>query len=183
MTETSPMETMMSITPTTEMPLPQLRKLLEGLYAEGDKAVAEVAESSAIVYAAKHPTPQFITGHVERWGALKAELLEYRRRAARRRREAKNDFDEKYWAKAKFGPQGRQQATGFAWEERKAALQSEFIVEYTRWELLDEAVEDLNRSIAVIDAHIWNVKGNTQTDLRTHANEAKYASNKDYIGD
>ncbi len=171
----------MSTTPTTEMPLSQIRELVAGLQVEADTAVAEVEEYSTRLYAAPAMTLQEVTANVERWSALAASLTGYKRRVARRRAEARLDFQRKFDSKVKHGPMGRL-AAGSAWDERKAAAHSEFIVEWEKFELLNAAVEDLDGAVSVIMAHVNNVKYGRQADLRSTARDAKFASNHDYAG-
>ncbi len=163
------------------LPLPDLRKMQAAGYRLSDKVLSEVEQDVQDIASEQFPTAQFLTGKVSRWQHIKAQMLKRKRRIDRLAFAVEHDFNEKYWASLKMGPRGIQQANGFAFEERKAAVMSKFFEEHTRLSLLKEAATDLERAIREIDAHMWGVK-NVQQVVKMEHDDAKYASTKDYIG-
>lgn len=171
---------MTTITEITSLSLPDTKRIVEATYEQADKVMDEVESDMDEVRGQSNHSAQFLTGKVTRWQYLKAHLLRRKAKLDRLSYAAKQDFNEKYWGKLRHGPRGVQQANGFAFEERKAAAMSEFIVEHQRWELLMEAADDIERTIRALDAHLWGVK-NLQAVVRMEHDDAKYSTNKDYI--
>ena len=168
------------MTDIVSAPLGKVQEILAATYAACDTRVEEVEQDLEAIKSTQFPSAQFLTGKITRWQHMKGELLKRKSKGKRIEFAARRDFETKYWDALKNGPLGRQQANGFAFEERKAAAMSRFVVEHTKWELMIEANNAVELAIDTIDAHMWGVK-NTQQVVKMEHDDAKYASTKDYI--